>query len=158
MSQRLSTAGMTLSYSVEATAGTRPTAASAFTVIPEVKATPSTNPEPNSIDVTPLSELYFVQYIAGLKDLGGVLGFTANLTEDLITVWNTTLIDAYETGAAADKATWFCLQHPKLTNAVYFQGEPVPLGLNEASVNAALETTLYIAPQSAPEMAAKPTA
>lgn len=156
MSRRLSTAGMTLSYAIEATAGTMPTAASAYTVVPEVKVTPSTNPEPNSIDVTPLSELEFIQYIAGLKDLGGVLSFTANLTEDLIAVWNTTLIAAYEAAIATGKETWFCIQHPKLDEAVFFKGEPIPLGFNEANVNSALETTLYVAPSSAPTLLAKP--
>ena len=157
MSQRLSTAGMNLSYCVETTAGTMPT--SGYTKIPEVKATPSTNPTPNSIDVTPLSETDFLQYIAGLKDLGGVLSFTANLTADLLTAWNTTLISAYATGQSASpaKSTWFAITHPKLTDAVYFKGEPVACGFNEASVNAALETTLYIAPQSAPSMSTAPT-
>lgn len=154
---RLSTAGMTLSYCIETTAGTRPS--SGYTKIPEVKATPSTNPTPNSIDVTPLSETDFIQYIAGLKDLGGVLSFTANLTEDVITAWNTTLMTAYATATAATppKACWFAITHPKLTNAVFFKGEPVKCGFNEASVNAAMETTLYIAPQSAPEMQTAPT-
>lgn len=156
MSRRLSTAGMTLSYAIEATAGTRPTAASAYTVVPEVKVTPSTNPEPNGIDVTDLAEPEFIRYIAGLKDLGGVLSFTANLTEDLIAVWNTTLITAYEAAIAEGKATWFCIKHPHLDEAVFFEGEPVPLGFNENTVNSALETTLYVAPQSAPQMLAKP--
>ena len=155
MSQRLSTAGMTLSYAVEATSGTRPT--TGYTLIPEVKATPSTNPQPNSIDVTPLSETEFLQYIAGLKDLGGVMQFTANLTADVLTAWNDTLLSAYATGQESSKDTWFCISHPKLTKAVFFKGEPVACGFNEAAVNAALETTLYIAPQSAPEFQNAPT-
>ena len=66
------------------------------------------------------------------------------------------LITAYEAAIAEDKATWFCIQHPKLDEAVFFKGEPVPLGFNENTVNSALETTLYVAPQSAPQMLAKP--
>ena len=157
MSQRLSTAGMWLSYCVETTAGTMPT--TNFVKIPEVKTTPSTNPTPNSIDVTPLNETDFLQYIAGLKDVGGVLSFTANLTADLLTAWNTTLISAYNTGQSASpaKSTWFCISHPKLTQAVLFKGEPIACGFNEASVNSALETTLYIAPNSAPSLQTTPT-
>jgi len=158
MSQRLSTAGVTLSYCVEGTAGTRPTAG--YTIVNEVKSTPSTNPEPNSIDVTPLQELYNVLYIAGLKDLGGVLGFNANCTDDVISEWNTTLISAYNTGQAATPAkdTWFCISHPKLSQAVFFKGQPEVLtGFNELGVNAALETTFYIAPQSSMEFQAAPT-
>ena len=157
MSARLSTAGMWLSYCVETTAGTMPT--SGFTKIPEVKTTPSTNPTPNSIDVTPLNETDFLQYIAGLKDVGGVLSFTANLTADLLTAWNTTLISAYNTGQGLSPAkdTWFCISHPKLSQAVLFKGEPIACGYNEASVNSALETTLYIAPSSAPSLQNTPT-
>ena len=154
MSQRFSTAGMTLKYCVETTAGTRPTAS--FTEIPEVKTVPDLNPAPNGIDVTPLSETAYVQYVDGLKDVGGVLEFTANLTEDLITAWST-LISAYNTGIAADKETWFAVVHPSLTQAVYFTGKPVPLGLSGAEVGSALETTLYIAPSNAPAMYTKPT-
>lgn len=155
MSQRLSTAGMLLAYCIEDTAGTKPT--TGYTVVPEVKSMPSLNNAPNSIDVTPLSETESMQYIAGLKDSGGVLEFSANLTEDLITAWNTTLLTAYTTAAASNKACWFAVIHPKLTKAVFFKGEPVALGLNEASVGAAAETTLYIAPQSAPAFDTKPT-
>lgn len=155
MSKRLSTLGMTLSYAVEATAGTRPTTAAAYTEIPEVKSIPNLNPQPNGIDVTPLSETEYVLYTNGLKDLGGALEFQANLTDDVITAWET-MITAYETGIAADKATWFCVQHPELSKAVYFTGDPAPIGLNDAAVNSALNTSLFIAPSSAPEMAAKP--
>ena len=156
MSQRVSTAGLILSYCVETTAGTRPS--TNFTKIPEVKSMPSLNPAPNGIDVTPLSEEEMVQYIAGLKDLGGVLEFNANNTDDLFTAWGN-LITAYDAGQALSpaKATWFCISHPKLTKAAYFKGEPAPYGWNGAEVNAAYDTTLYIAPQSAPDYQSKPT-
>lgn len=154
MSQRVSTAGMNLSYCVESTAGTRP--ATAFTKIPEVKSMPSLNPAPNGIDVTPLSEEETIQYINGLKDFGGALEFTANNTDELSTVW-TALIAAYEAGQADNKATWFCITHPKLSKAAYFKGEPAPYGWNGAEVNAAYDTTLYIAPLSAPVYEAAPT-
>lgn len=154
MSQRVSTAGMYLSYCVETTTGDRPT--SNFIKIPEVKSMPSLNPAPNSIDVTPLSEEEALQYINGLKDFGGSLEFTANNTDDVYTAW-TTLISSYTTGQASNKNTWFCIYHPKLTKAAFFKGEPAPYGWNGAEVNAAYETTLYIAPQSSPIYEAKPT-
>lgn len=154
MSERLSTAGMSLQYAVESTPGTRPT--SGWKKIPEVKSMPSFNPAPSTIDSTTLEEKEYMTYVQGLKDLGGALEYGANLTEDLITAWET-LMTAYEDAAEAGKAVWFAVVHPKLENATYFVGTPAPLGLNEASVNAMLETTLYITPNSAPVMAAKPT-
>lgn len=95
-------------------------------------------------------------YVQGLKDLGGALEYGANLTEDLIDAWDT-LMGAYDTAVEGDKQVWFAVVHPQLADATYFVGTPAPLGLNEASVGSMLETTLYITPNSAPVMAAKPT-
>ena len=155
MSERLSTLGMTVQYAVETTPGTRPT--TGYKKIPEIKSIPSFNPTPNTIDSTTLEETEYMTYVAGLKDLGGALEFGANLTEDLITAWEK-LMTAYDGAVEAGNAVWFAIVHPKLEKATYFVGTPSPLGINEASVNAMLETTLYITPNSAPEMEAKPTA
>ncbi len=153
MSQRLSTAGMTLQYAVETEKGTRPT--TGYTTVPEVKSMPSFNPSPNTIDSTTLAETEYMTYVQGLKDLGGALEYGANLTEDLITAWDA-LVDAYDAAVKDGKQVWFAVVHPQLTNATYFVGEPAPIGLNEASVDSMLETTLYITPNTAPIMAAKP--
>lgn len=147
MSARYSTAGMYLCYCVETTKGSRPT--TGYTKIPEVKTMPSFNPTPESIDSTTLEETEYRTYVAGLKDLGGALEYGANLTSDLISVW-ASCVSAYATAAASDKSTWFAVVHPKLSNAVFFTGEPSPLGLNEASVGSMAETTLYITPNTAP--------
>lgn len=155
MSERLSTAGMTLQYAVEETAGTRPTAG--YTIIPEVKTMPSFNPAPNTIDSTTLQETEFMTYVMGLKDLGGALEYTANLTQDLIDTWEQ-LLTAYESAAVSGKAMWFAVVHPKLEDATYYTGQPSNLGLNEASVGSMMETTLYITPTNEPKMYAAPTA
>lgn len=154
MSERFSTAGMYLCYCVETTAGTRPT--SGYTKVPEIKSMPSFNPSPETIQSTTLAETEYHTYVEGLKDLGGALEFGANLTTDLITAW-TSCNTAHDTGASASKATWFAVVHPKLSQAVFFEGDPAPLGLNEASVGSMAETTLYITPNSAPEWQTKPT-
>ena len=154
MSTRYSTAGMYLCYCVETTKGSMPT--SGYTQIPEIKTMPSFNPAPETIESTTLLETEYKTYVAGLKDLNGSLEYTANLTADLISIW-ASCVSAHDTAAAQDKATWFAVVHPKLSNAVFFQGEPSPLGLNEASVGAMAETTLYVTPNSAPTWAAKPT-
>lgn len=154
MSQRVSTAGMYLAYCVETTAGTRPT--SGYQIIPEIKSMPSFNPSPNTIDSTTLLETQYMTYVKGLKDLGGALEYGANLTDDLVNFWET-LLDDYDTAVAAGKAMWFAVVHPKLTKATFYKGEPAPIGFNEASVGAMAETTLYITPNSAPLMEAKPS-
>ena len=153
MSQRFSTAGMRLYYVVETTAGTRPT--TGLTKIPEIKGVPSFNPAPDTIDSTTLEETEYRTYVEGLKDLGGTLEFSANITEELITAWES--CNAAHDGLTGGKVMWFYVIHDKLTKAVAFEGDPAPLGLNESSVGSMLETTLYITPNSAPQWVTKPT-
>lgn len=150
----LSTAGVYLAYAVETTAGTRPT--TGYCKITGAKTTPSLNPSPETLETTTLDETEYKTYIDGLKDLGGALEFTFNLTETLITEWDA-LMTAYETAKAAGKATWFTIVIPGLTKSFYFTGNPSEMGLPETSVSAVLEITNYITPTNAPESYAKPT-
>ena len=110
MAINLSTAGIQLLYAVETTAGTRPT--SGYTRIYGVKSTPSLNPAPDTLETTTLDETEYKTYIDGLKDLGGALEFTFNLTQALVTMWST-LMEAYEAAKVAEKATWFLIDIPR---------------------------------------------
>ena len=142
MALELSTAGVSLSYCVETTAGTRPTAS--YTAVPNIKETPDFNPEPSTLEVTDLSDTVWKRYIAGLKDPGGALSFTANLTSAFKTAWET-LVTAYETGIAASKQTWFEIKVPTV-GSFYFAGIPSALGINGMSVDAVAEVSVYITP------------
>lgn len=153
MAINLSTAGVKLAYAVEETAGARPT--SGYTRIYGAKSTPSLNPSPDTLETTTLDETEYKTYIDGLKDLGGALEFTFNLTEELNDAWDT-LMTAYEAGKAAGKATWFTIVIPGLSESFYFTGNPSAMGLPETSVNAVLEITNYITPTNAPEKFDKP--
>ena len=142
MALELSTAGVSLKYCVETTAGTRPTAS--FTAVPNIKETPDFNPEPSTLEVTDLSDTVWKRYIAGLKDPGGALSFTANLTSAFKTAWEA-LVSAYETGIASSKATWFEINVPTV-GSFYFAGIPSELGINGMSVDAVAEVSVYITP------------
>jgi hypothetical protein len=150
----LSTAGVSLVYAVEQTAGTRPT--SGYTKLTGLKSTPSLNPAPETLESTTLDELEFKTYVKGLRDLGGSLEFNFNLTQNLVNEWDA-LITAYETAKASNKATWFAVVIPGLTKAFFFTGEPSAMGVPEISVNSILEITNYITPTNAPTSANKPT-
>lgn len=150
----LSTAGIAVAYAVEETAGTRPT--TDFTRIHGMKSTPNLNPAPETIEATTLDETEYKTYVEGLKDLGGALEFTANLTQNLITEWDA-LMTAYETAVASNKNVWFAIVIPGLEEAVYFTGKPSNLGAPETSVNAILETTVYITATNEPTWNTKPT-
>lgn len=154
MAINLSTAGVQLLYAVETTAGTRPT--SGYTRIRGIKSTPSLNPAPDTLETTTLDETEYKTYIDGLKDIGGALEFTFNLTEELITLWDG-LMDDYQTGKLTGKATWFAIVVPGLTKAFFFTGNPSDMGLPETEVNTVLEITNYITPTNAPAKFDKPT-
>ena len=150
----LSTLGVQLHYAVETKAGDMPT--TGYTRIYGIKSTPSLNPAPDTIETTTLDELEYKTYVDGLKDLGGALEFTFNLTQELTEKWDA-LMDAYEAGKADGLRTWFAIVIPGLTDAFYFAGNPSAMGLPETSVNAVLEITNYITPVGAPIKAPKPT-
>lgn len=151
----LSTAGIHLKYAVETEVGTRPT--SNYIDLEGVKSTPSLNPSPETLETTDLNETEWKTYVDGLKDLGGALEFTFNLTEQFIGIWDE-LMTAYEAGKVAGKSVWFLIDIPGLTQGWYFRGNPSSLGLPETAVSSVLETTAYITPTDAPVQAAKPTA
>lgn len=150
----INTAGVTFGYAVETTAGTRPT--TGYALIPDLKEIPEMNPEPETLESTTLAETEYKTYIEGLKDLGGALSFLANYTTELESAW-AALMEAYETAQADGKAVWFEVKHPKLPKSVFFTGQPSAMGLPAMSVNAILETNLFITPTNAPAWETKST-
>lgn len=160
MSIALSSIGVKVYYTVaDDTAAPTTAAASTFTEIPEVKSIPSLSPAPDTLETTPLSNTEYKTYINGLKDLGGALEFTTNLTQKLLDMWNGPYYAEDDTTQTTDisvmnrfnnldtgKALWLCIVHPKLDKGVYFPFEPAKLGMPEIAVNSVLEATLSITP------------
>ncbi len=151
----MSTAGITLGYAVETTAGTRPT--TGYKIIPDLKEIPEMNPEPETLESTTLSETEYKTYIEGLKDLGGALSFLANFTTELEEAWGD-LVTAYETAKASGKSIWFEVKHPQLEKSVFFTGQPAKMGMPGATVGSIYETNVFITPTNAPAWEAKSTA
>lgn len=154
MAIELSTAGVSLQYVVETTAGTRPT--SGYTTLTGIKSIPSLNPAPDTIETTDLSQLKYKTYIDGLMDVGGALEFNANLTAAFMTLWEG-LISAYNTAKESNKATWFAVVVPGLSKAFYFRGNPSEMGMPAVEVNNVLETSVYITPTLVEGWASKPS-
>lgn len=121
-------------------------------LIPELKSIPSLSPAPDTLETTPLENEEYKTYIPGLKDLGGALEFTANLTQELLDIWNgksaedTNSVMYMFDHLAEGKAMWIKIVHPKLDSYVAFTFEPSRLGLPEIAVNSVLESTLSITP------------
>ena len=143
MAIALSTAGIVVKYCTETTAGTMP--ASGFTSIPDVKSIPEFGSDVNALQSTPLSATTNHTYIEGLKDSGGAIGLSVNMSDDFQTAWGN-LITAYTTANTTGKATWFEYAIPGMTKSFFFPGKPVELGFGGAEVDSVLEGTANIIP------------
>lgn len=150
----LSTAGVSVQYAVETTAGTRPT--TDYTKLTGIKSIPDLNPEPSNLETTTLDELEWRTYIPGLKDPGGALAFGANNTEAFQTEWAALVTEA-DTAATTGLSLWFAIVIPGLTKAFYFAGKPSPLGLSAIEVDSPLEIEGYISPSKIDGWQTKPT-
>lgn len=142
MAIELSTAGIQLLYGTETTADEKPTA---FTRILGVKSLPELNPEPETSETTTLDATEWKTYIDGLKDTGGALQITFNLTEEFMTTWDS-VMTAHETAIAAGKHLWWQFLIPGLTKSFFFAGNPADMGFNGAEVGNVLETSVYVTP------------
>lgn len=142
MANELSTAGIQVGYAVESTAGTRP---STFTSIPNVKTIGDMNPEPSTYEVTDLSDTEYKRYIGALKDIGGAVSLTVNITQAFMTVWES-IVTAANTGLSTNKACWFQVSVPNVTKKFYFAGIPASLGLPQIETDAVFEGDVYVTP------------
>lgn len=154
MALEIASAGACIKYAVESTAGTRPT--TGFTKIDNIKSIGALDAEPATYDVTDLSDMEFKRYIPGLKDIGGDVPLTANLTQAFLTAW-AAMVTASNTAAEAQKSTWFEVEIPKLTQSFYFRGVPAPLGLSEITTDSAIEINAHVTPNEIVGWAAKST-
>lgn len=140
----LSTAGVNVGWF---SGTTKPTSSSSLQVLYDIKSVPSLNPEPNTLDSTVLAEEEYKTYIAGLKDLGGALSFTANYTNELASDWDLLLADQ----TTNNGFVWIGIKHPDITKTVVFKAQASPLGLPEMGVDAIMEIDCFLTPMSAPE-------
>ena len=152
----ISSAGSHFYDAVESWAGTRPTAMSAYTEIPEVTEIPAFGDDVNTLDNTNLAQEVAHTYAEGLRDSGGAFGLTVNDCNEFRTVWEAA-VTASATGWGTGKATWICITNKKWTKAFYFPGKPVDLGFGGLSVDEIATNTANIIPMGDYEWAAKPT-
>ena len=136
------TQGITLSYAVETTAGTKPT--TGFVTIPGITEIPEISSAPDTLEDTTLDNQEYKTYIDGLKDTGGTLAFTANDTPEFRTAIKT-LTSAFNTAKGTGKAVWFRISVPApISEDMDFTGKPQPLGFGGASINSVLTTTFNV--------------
>ena len=133
----ISSAGVSISYSVEATTGVRPLTLAVFTKVAEVKTIPEIASIPATADATTLDNLISTSAIDTLVDVGGAVEVLALLNDSVLTAWETA-ITAYTTGQISALDTWWCVQIPGMTDSFYFIAKPVVAGLNTVEVQSVL--------------------
>lgn len=138
----LTTAGVRLYYGIPLVPGEKPASWADYLRLAGLKEVPEMNPAPDTIEATTLDEEEFKVYVDGLKDFGGALGFTFNLSQAFIDAWEALLND-YET---VEEALWFVVDVPGLDKVFCFRGIPVPIGLSGMSANSIIEVTAHIVP------------
>lgn len=149
-----STAGIKLCYAIEATAGSLPTT---FTEIAGIVDMPSYDAPRAGLDWTPISETLSHKYIPGLKDGGDSWTLTANMSESLISMWNT-LATSAASSFASGKQTWFACVVPNWTNSLYIAGIPNEVLWAGAGVDEVFQGDISITVTDASKgWAAKPT-
>lgn len=142
MALEFSSAGVQIRWASEVSAGTRPT--TGYKVIPSIKSSPDFNAEPSQLQVTDFSDKVWHRYIAGLRDTGGAIAFTANMTTSFKNAW-ASLVSAYTSAFANSKATWFEVAIPNF-DSFYFAGQPIELGVKGMDVDSVVEADGYVVP------------
>jgi len=154
MALELSTAGIRLKFTTEATAGVRPT--SGYTPLSGVKRIGELNPAPSNLDATDLSDEEWKRYIPGLKDPGGAWQIGTNMSTQFLTQWET-VVSNYDNVKDTGKALWFEVAVPGLAKSFFIRGIPQPLGMNGAETDSVFENNVYIMPNGPAGWFAKST-
>lgn len=145
MALELLTAGITVKYAVESTAGSRPT--SGYTVIPGVKSIPEFGNDAPTVETTTLANLVSKSYIPSLKDPGGAVSLTVNDTEAFRDAWDT-MMTAYATAKASGLGLWVEYAYPTGSDfdSFYYPAEPTAYGFGGADVDEVIENAASFIP------------
>lgn len=136
-----STLGVLGGYSLEATAGTKPTA---FTLLTRLNAIGGIKLDVEQIDASALEDMVS-RYIQGRADTGGTFPITVNMTPETITEWQT-LITAYK-GRTEGIRMWFDIYFPQLNKSFFIVAQPpeqIPMPEVNQNELATMEMNLII--------------
>lgn len=115
----LSSLGITFSYGVETTAGTKPTSFKLLTRINEIG---EVTVEPEAIDASALEDKQ-TRNIAGRDTVSDTVTVTVNRTSETIAEWKK-VIEDYEALAGTGKRMWFQEITPGLEKAEFVIAQP----------------------------------
>lgn len=118
MEAGVSTLGVTLSYGVEDTAGTKP---ATFIKLNRINDIAEVTVEPERIDASALEDSE-TKYKPGRVTVSDTMAVTVNKTDETVTEWET-LISAYQ-ALTGDKKMWFQTITPGITKAEFIKAAP----------------------------------
>ena len=114
----LSTLGVTFSYGVETTAGTKPTS---FKLLSRINSIGEITVTPEAINASTLEDRQ-TRNIAGRDTVSDTVTVTVNKTDETIEEWKE-VITAYN-GLTGGKRMWFQEITPGITDAEFFVAQP----------------------------------
>lgn len=132
---RLTTLGVTFSYGIETTKGTKPTS---FTQLEEASSIGGISLDTEQIDVSALED-YLTQYAAGRQDTGGTWEIEFIMDPDKSVKQIKELYSKSKTAKTSGLATWFQVTFPDMDEAFFVVAEcgreiPMPeIAQNEAA-------------------------
>ena len=149
MAGEISSAGITIKYCAETTAGTRPTTgyaektSSATLKIAEyVTGISGLGADYDQYDVTPLAEQVRHRFIKGLMNNDGNLTLNANINPTSRADWSAIVTEyAALTGG---KSMWWEFTLPGDTKSVFFRGEPCEVNFPDVEAASAVQGSLQI--------------
>lgn len=150
----LSTLGVTFSYGVETTAGTKPTS---FKLLTRINSIDEITVTPEAIDASALEDKQ-TRNIAGRDTVTDTVAVTVNKTDATIEEWKT-LITAYN-GLTGGKRMWFQEITPGITDAEFFVAQPpskLPITSKEQNALLTMAINLIIEDMVGTDTAVTPT-
>lgn len=116
---RLTTLGVTLSYGIETSAGTKPTS---FTQLEEASSIGGITLDTEQIDLSALED-FITQYGAGRQDTGGTWECEFIMDPDKSVKQIKKLYEDSKTAKGKGMATWFQVIFPDMTDAFFVVAE-----------------------------------
>lgn len=150
----LSTLGVTFSYGVETTAGTKPTS---FKLLTRINSIDEITVTPEAIDASALEDKQ-TRNIAGRDTVTDTVAVTVNKTDATIEEWKT-LITTYN-GLTGGKRMWFQEITPGITDAEFFVAQPpskLPITSKEQNALLTMAINLIIEDMVGTDTAVTPT-
>lgn len=151
----VSNLGVTLSYGVETTAGTKPTA---FTLLTRINSIDEITVDPENIDASALED-YQTRNIPGRDTLTDTMAVTVNKTNETLAEWEK-LISEYKK-LTGGKRMWFQEITPGLDEAEFYVASPptkIPKSGKEGNSLATMAMNLIIDELIGSDTKVEPTA